>query len=339
MRLGHTVTVIAKQTDHQASTERIDGVHVFRIPCNSRIETELFFWRASSIAKKLNVQIFHVFWRFGAALIPIMLGRHRCLLDIRSGSIDNRAWRRKFENILLRLDRTTYRFVTTLDAPLAHHLGVNVTGFVPEGIPELFLADHSKEDRVLIRNEQGWKENEIVGIYIGTSYLRRLDIFFQGWIEYTKHNPTARLIVIGDSINNSTLRNLAKKSSGRIELRPGVQPQEVSRLLHGVDFGVAFVPNTPGFAYQQSTKILEYLAKELPVLATDTPANKALIQEEINGIVIQDSLHQIITGLVKFFQWLPKYQQDDSLHQVLINKYSWTNIVKSNLLPIYDNML
>ncbi len=335
-KLSHAVTVIAAHQAGESFHEVHQNIAVTRLPIQNRWQTETFFWRAACYARKIQPDIIHVFWRFGAGLVPFITGRRKCLLDIRTGSIDERSWRRRLENIFLRVDQRCYRYSTTLDEPLAKHLGVKVDGYVPEGIPQQLLEDRRVEAKNAIRKQAGWRNDEVVGIYIGTAYLRHLEQLMEGWMLARKRLHRIRLVIIGDAIDMPNLRALASASNNTIELHPKQPPEKIWPLLRAADFGIAYVPNSPGFAYQQSTKILEYLAAKLPVLATKTPANIRFVHDTKNGILTEDSTEGVRKGLERMLQSLHEISGDNLDATSLLRTYAWERIVRDRLLPMYN---
>lgn len=298
-KLGNAVTVIVSHQSDEALREVNQSISIIRIPVRNRWQIETFLWRAARIAKKMKPDIVHVFWRFGARVVPCIVGRRKCLLDIRTGSIDERQWRRRFENALLRLDCSFFRFAATLDEQLTKYLQIHVDGYIPEGIPQNILNNPDTNQRQEIRKEHGWHNDEIVGIYIGTAYLRHLDQLFEGWNSFRSKDTKIRLVVIGDAIRQKVLSNFVRTANNSITLHPNISPDKLWPLLRAADFGVAYVPKTPGFAYQQSTKILEYVAAGLPVLATNTPTNMHFI---IDGKTIYGFTEHLWNGMTT--KWL-----------------------------------
>ncbi|MEK7632009.1 MAG: glycosyltransferase [Patescibacteria group bacterium] len=200
------------------------------------------------------------------------------------------------------------------------------------------LTNIDRDQRQEIRKKLGWHGNEIVGIYIGTAYLRHLDQLFEGWGATRSKNPSIRLVIIGDAIRQKQLSHFVRAANSSLTFHPSMPPEQLWPILMAADFGVAYVPNTPGFSHQQSTKILEYVAAGLPVLATSTPANMRFIEDGKNGWLIDDTPKGVAVGLEKMLHWLPTFRKESLGNQSLAREYAWPRIVQQRILPIYRSI-
>lgn len=117
---------------------------------------------------------------------------------------------------------------------------------------------------------------------------------------------------------------------------PGFVPhRELARYYEKCNVGVSYVPINRIYDCQPPTKTFEYLLAGLPVIATNTSENAAVITEH-NGLLIEDTPEAFYQALKKLAENRIAYCSDRIRAEAL--KYSWETIVHSNLVP-YINAL
>lgn len=340
---GWPQLIIAKRESGQLALEHNGPVTIIRLWCRNRIEVESFFWRATRIVRRERPRLVHALWRFGAGMVPLLVGplRPHCLLDVRTGSIDPRTWRRQLENVLLRFDRAPYRWVSTLDEGLDRALHLKADAYVPMGTASTWRYHQlTVQDRDNHRERLGFMPTEVVGIYLGTSVWRKLPILFEAFRRARETDAHLRLLVIGDAASNPQLVHSAAGEGIRVQA--AVPYDKLTPWLACADFGIAFVPQTPGFTHQQSTKIFDYFSFHLPVLATKTAANQTFIADGRNGVLTSDTTESVRHGLIRMSRLLAEanFRQTTAEHaDRCLQRYSWDAIVTRQLLPLYERIL
>ena len=113
----------------------------------------------------------------------------------------------------------------------------------------------------------------------------------------------------------------------------------VPEYLGIADIGISYIPINEFFDRQPALKTLEYLAGGLPVIATNTAGNRLFIKHGYNGLLTgddEDGLAQAIESLAA----------DRKLREELacnsrgsVKDFDWTQIVKGQLLPVYETVL
>jgi glycosyltransferase involved in cell wall biosynthesis len=101
------------------------------------------------------------------------------------------------------------------------------------------------------------------------------------WATIAPSNPTARLWLVGDGPQRQELQETvaARGLSQSIRL-PGVF-DSVEEMLDAAD---AFV--LPSYVEGMSLSLLEAMAAGLPVVASDIPGNRALVEHEVHGLLV-----------------------------------------------------
>lgn len=335
--------IIARREVGQPSEERQGHRTIKRLWVRNRWETETFFWQASFILRRHQTDFIHIIWRFGAAVIPLLLGSRgkQCLMDVRTGSISNQALRRWIENTLIRWERHWFTWAVTLDQELNQHLRLRAQAFLPMGISSVLLGKRKdRANRQTIREKLGFSASHVVGLYIGTAYLRQLAEMFRGFATAYQHQPNLRLVVVGDGYSNQHLQQLAEKMP--ITLLPSMPLEMLSEFFSAADFGISYVPTKPWFTHQQSTKILDYSVFALPVLATATKSNQRFVDDGVNGVLCGDTPADVAVGLARITTRLVDegfIKKNRRRADELTRTYAWEYLVRQNLLPLYHQML
>jgi len=140
-------------------------------------------------------------------------------------------------------------------------------------------------------------------LYVGTLYNRHIDTItgFKSFYDAFKDQITLFYTIIGDGPNNEAQasRDLVSKYglsdvvkiTGRIPHTPILAP-----YFNICNIGVFYVPLTDYYDCQLVTKTFEYLLSGMPVVATNTSENRAVIQSK-NGVLVGETADDFYAGL------------------------------------------
>jgi len=132
---------------------------------------------------------------------------------------------------------------------------------------------------------------------------------------------------IDDAIRRNGLESV-------VEVLPRVDHDRVPEVLAGYNVGVAFTPREPWYEHQPSTKIFEYLQDGLLCIATDSDANRRVVNDR-NGVLIGDTAEAFARGLERIVEMLPDWQPEKVVETV--QTCSWEHVVTDALMPILDD--
>jgi glycosyltransferase involved in cell wall biosynthesis len=102
------------------------------------------------------------------------------------------------------------------------------------------------------------------------------------------------------------------------------------------NIGVAYIPQTPWYDCQPTTKLFEYMLAGMPVIATSTYENR-LIVKTTNGVLINDIPEDFCNGLLNIYDRRDSY--DSSTIRKSVEGYTWENIVNTILKPYLLKLL
>jgi len=294
------------------------------------------------VKKRKDIKIYHFINPFSfSSLIFIIirltnfirLTNIKIIYDIRTGPL-RIGWRLKINNYLIRASVITAHESIILFRGLEDNIfrkrkNLNV-------IPLGFSLDKSIEhhsDVLKLKKDLKIKENEVVLIYVGSTYYRRrVDSMIKSFIKASEKSKIIRLLILGKK--EEYLKKYFSKE--RVNFLGEVPYTHVSKYLSISNGGLAWVPQTSYFMNQPPLKTLEYLGHGLPVLATATCGNMELVEQGVNGLVAKDNVKDFSKGILDFIRQLSKMKP---MARKSVNKYKWENIVNNKLIPLYVEVL
>ena len=174
-------------------------------------------------------------------------------------------------------------------------------------------------------------------IYVGTLDNRDVYKTIEGIYLYKLDNPKINLQydIVGDGEEYHLLEECIKKYSleSCVTLHGWVPNSKIKPFIEKASYGIAFVPINPYYDNQPSTKIFEYSLSGLYVIATNTKANREVVNES-NGLLIDDTplaVKNAIDYIVMHNNDINETAVRDSL-----KSYLWKDIVDKKLKPIIE---
>jgi glycosyltransferase involved in cell wall biosynthesis len=173
--------------------------------------------------------------------------------------------------------------------------------------------------------------------YVGTLLQRDLAKTVDGFARFYQEfhdRIELRYDIVGDGPEHEqqTLRQAIARSGcpHAITYHGRVPFADLGPYLEAANFGVAFIPMTPYFHPQPSTKVFEYLLAGMPVLATATDEN-VRVMDESRGVVFDDSAEGFYQGLIQAS--VRRSGFDSRKIREGSAEHAWSAIVDNNLHP------
>lgn len=183
---------------------------------------------------------------------------------------------------LARVEKKVERFVVISHGIAAWLRECGVEGarihVIPDGYDPIMFKD--VPEKATLRDELGWKE-EVVFIYAGGLFpWKGVDRMVRWWPPHM--SGKARLVIVGGE-DGDRKRIRALTSDTGIDFIEPMPLHKVARYLRAADVGV--LPTSPeyeiGRLYTSPLKLFEYLAAGLPILASDVPSSREVLNEEV----------------------------------------------------------
>lgn len=149
---------------------------------------------------------------------------------------------------------------------------------IPDGYDPAMFAN--LPERASLRRELGWG-SEVVFVYAGGLFpWKGVDRIVKWWPSHVKDGM--RLVIVGgEEADRKRIQSLTTAST--VEFVEPVSLYQVARYLRAADVGV--LPTSPeydiGRLYTSPLKLFEYLAAGLPLLASDVPSSREVLDEEV----------------------------------------------------------
>jgi len=143
--------------------------------------------------------------------------------------------------------------------------------------PELYAT--SRGSRADLRRARGW-EGKCVAIFAGTiGYAQDIDALLDA-VALLSDREDLRIVLVGDGVFGHRARAAAERLPN-LAVLPPLPKAEMVPLLIAADIGLCTLSNVSLFEGAVPSKLLDYLAAGLPVVAPDF--------EEVSGIVAEQS--------------------------------------------------
>jgi len=216
---------------------------------------------------------------------------------------------------------------------------------LPEGVDALVEPSQFDSAALKIRRELGI-ENKRVMIYVGTmNRLRGLDLLLRALKSVRTQIPAVHLLMVGDGREPEDiawLREAARELDvlDRVTFMGMIPRAQVSIYIRASDIGLSPVP--PNFVYLNSSpiKILEYLALEIPCVASDIPSQRHIIEESQGGLCVAHEETAFTNAIVSLLK------QDQAERKAMgkkghayVSRVRDFKILADKVLQVYNSVL
>jgi glycosyltransferase involved in cell wall biosynthesis len=342
---GFPVDVLAiSSSDDIPLQENVNGIDVFRTRTNRSDRSPSTIEKLAShlniLIHKTNYGLVHVFTFRGSTYLRLRnhTPQMKWLLHIISGNIYGGA-RSRIGNLLTRFEMQFFdRIIVNSEEIAIDILKTKKFDVVPVGVNlDRFFVERDWQ----LRDNLGYDENDILAVYSGAvTKTRRIGTLLEGFKHAREYSPNLKLMIIGTG-DHSHVQLLVDELDLQDSVRlvgPLLYPDVPPYVSIG-DIGLAYVPIMPEYDPQPVLKTLEFLAAGKPVLATATLGNAKIVQDNQNGLLVQDTPQDLANGLNKLVQDSTLRERLSQAARPSVQQYTWNEIFRNRLLPIYRSLL
>lgn len=340
---GYDVTLIAQ---HERE-EILDGIKIVPLPTPRNRLTRILFltWRAFRLAYHQHADIYHF---HDPEVIPVgvllkLLNRGKVIYDVHEDvpeDILNKHWipsifRRPISGLFDRWEKSAARFldevIVATEEIAKKFRGLNPT--VVHNYPNLqILPDLASGFR---------KGGEINLVYVGViSKIRGAFEMIQA-LEYLNPSWNSHLIIIG-RFDQSGLENKLKELQGYTSVRYlGTLPwAEAWKQAQNAMAGLVLFHPAPNHTKSLPNKLFEYMAAGLPVIASDFPLWKEIVEGNQCGLIVDPRNPKEIAEAIEYLILNPEEAQrmGENGRRAVIEKYNW-ELEGERLLTLYEALL
>lgn len=328
LRTSFEITYIC--WDYKKKPIMLKGINVIYISRRGNILSRNIRFIFQVIREVKNAYDCHLIKYFrGCSFIKFVYPKKKFLLDIRTGSVAIKKGNRLFYNSLMIAETKKFKCVSVISKSLGRKLGLpKKTYILPLGADVISSTNKAFDSMKLL--------------YVGTLYNRNIEHTIEGFSKfYNKYNKKIdinyTIVGNGSTIEENKLKTLVrnKKLGSYIKFAGQIPHTEIKNFFDVHNIGISYIPITSYFDVQPSTKNFEYLLSGIPVIATNTRENKAIINNN-NGILINDSAEDFYQGLVHIYTNREKYNS----HNIRLDSmpYKWNKIIDDLNLMLHSLM-
>lgn len=180
-------------------------------------------------------------------------------------------------------------------------------------------------------------------VYIGSLHPKRqVDVlvdFFKDFAKQSSQPVSLDIYGSGPAYEEKHLRNMiASHGLGHCIRLAGLWPQEdLSKRLPDYDAGIAWVPYEI-YDHSPSLKALEYMASGLPILASDTGAHKALVQQGYTIDFFSNNRDSFCTALDQVLE--SGFSAERILqNREAVKRFDYDAIIQRYILPLFAELV
>ena len=194
---------------------------------------------------------------------------------------------------------------------------------------------------VICENQKEYDDLRL--FYVGTLKQRDIDKTIEGLILFNKKYPEVDfhydIVGFGMQHEEEEIKSLIKENQleGKVVFHGRINYEDLKPFFMQANLGVAYVPMTPYYECQPSTKIYEYVLSGMYCIATNTYENRILI-EPMNGLICDDNAESFCEALEQYHKMDRSGFKSAEIRKSM-EKYEWSNIVNNQLFAIMQKLV
>jgi glycosyltransferase involved in cell wall biosynthesis len=159
-------------------------------------------------------------------------------------------------------------------------------------------------------------------------------------VEAVARLPGTRLHLVGPLAGSDERAYLEKQDPTRVLVEPWMQPLDVYERLGGADIGIALLHSIPRYRDALPVKMFEYMAAGLPVIASDFPLWRQILEEPGAGLLVDPSDPQAIAAAIDRLVADPALRRamGERARRAAVEHYNWRT-EGERLLQVYREVL
>lgn len=359
---GHEVDAIVLRRPGQVRQEVIEGVHVHRIL--GRVKNEkhpltylrrllTFFvvsaWVLTAKHLKRRYEIIHVHsvpdFQVFATIIPRLMGA-RVILDIHDivpelyASKFNVSQRSLIFRLLVLVEKLSVSYSDHVI--IANHLWHERLAR-RSGHPERCTTILNYPDPAIFyrRPRIGSDGKQFVMCYPGTlSAHQGVDLVIRAMAVLGDKAPNLTFLILGDGIERDRLRGLVKENhlEDRVTIGGGVPIEKVAEMMANVDLAVEPKLKSSFANEALSTKILEFMAMGVPVIASDTRVHRLYFKDDLIQFFESENVGDLAAKILELMQDSDRYNTLRTHGMRFADQNNW-NVRRTDYLDLVGRLV
>src|SRR5687768_11729801 len=353
---GSEVTVVADAAPGLPERETRDGSTVVRVPRTAAAIPGLRFLlqqaRLARVLRRLQPTVLHA--HDTNALIPVALAARALGIPFVYDAHD--LWlgrpRRERSRIYFAMNQLFYSLVErllvpraaatlTVSPPIARHLerkyGIDPVALVPN-YPDR-PGDIQRRDIRTLRGGERIPADEPIILYLGGLMAGR---GLEQLVDAMALLEWGHLVMLGDGfIGGALLRQAAAAGNAhRVHVLPPVAPAQVVAYAASATLGVSpIVPSCLNYRYSLPNKLFQYMAAGIPVVASDFPQVRSIVEDAGCGELVDTTRPRAIADAIQGILADPgaAIAMGERGREAVEKKYNWSGSAEA-LLDVYASL-
>jgi glycosyltransferase involved in cell wall biosynthesis len=340
---GYDVTLIAQHDRN----ELVDGVRIVPLPKpKNRARRLLGIWRVLRLAAKQKADIYHF---HDPELIPAtvllkLITRKNIIYDIHEDipkQILTKEWlphcaRSYVSGLYTLVQRATFPF---FDAIIA--AGEDIAYTLPQS-DKLYVVRNYPSIEILSRTSLDEKTNKDLPLLIYAGQLTT-DYCIREMVQAVKYlEGKAKLLLLGTFTDVRLEEEMRAMTSRYVEFMGQVPYETVLHWMRRAVIGLVCLYPDPNImkASGRNRKLYEYMAAGLPVIASNFPLWKEIVEGNNCGITVDPLNPQEIAKATEYLLSHPDeaIRMGENGRKAVLEKYNWETESKK-LLAVYQELL
>lgn len=324
---GHKIMYLCN--DHHLPKMQLDGVEVIYVNEPSSIKwRKIFLSKIKELKKENKIDVVLCSYFRGCSILKMVTRGLPIIIDVRSGDVDKNESKRKVYNRIIKIEASLFNRIMILSESLAKLLNLKDGSYdvIPLGADEI-----SDEPR---------QYDAIKMLYVGTLQQRDIHKTVEGLSNFCEKYPEAdveyNIIGFGLPEEETLIKQIIERKnlSNKVFFHGRVNYENLKPYFDKANLGVAFVPMTPYYDCQPSTKIYEYVLSGMYCIATNTYENRILI-EPVNGMICNDNAASFCDTLERYYK-MDKASFDSAEIRKSMSQYLWKNVINDKLMRLFN---
>jgi glycosyltransferase involved in cell wall biosynthesis len=344
-KAGYHVVLIAQHSKE----EFVDGVKILALPKpRNRLERMTkVVWKLFRLALKEKADVYHF---HDPELIPVglvlkLLGK-KTIWDVHEhypNSILDKFW---ISGSLRRIVSRSFDLLEKMFVPLFDYV-IYTTAIVGERYNRMKVPAGQIENYPKIELSEAFKKNPQKNvIYLGAmTKIRGIIELIKAFAVISKKYPRWRLYMVGKASPPSFGKEIEELISElalreNIKLIPWVPYEEKERFSSEASIGiVTYLPYSNNTSCLPN-KLFEYMLVGLPVIASNFPLYREVVDGNNCGLIVDPSKPEEIAEAIEYLIKHPEEarKMGENGREAVLEKYNWEKESKK-LLAIYERVL
>lgn len=342
-KAGYEVILIAQHSHN----EIVDGIQIQALPKpKNRLERMTkIVWKLLNKALEENVKIYHF---HDPELIPVGLFLHfigkKVIYDVHedfSNQLKGKDWL-IFPSIFRLLFKLTKiiadkSFLVVLAEKGYQSIYKNCDYIIVQNMPNLDIFPKAI-------NDDTKQKSKSIAYLGGITRLRGISSIIDS-IALLKNRISAfSFHCIGPIYNSEFKEQLYNKVTeyglgANVFFYERMIAPDAYKILSQCSIGLATLHPHPNYIHSYPTKLFEYMALGLPVIASNFPLWREIVEDNNCGLVVDPLNPKEIATAIEFLLENPELRKEmaENGRKIIIEKYNWENEAKK-LLRLYNNL-